>query len=413
MNKVIEPFKYSGEIISNTSKSYFQRAIAITAVSKSTCQIYGSYDDEDVNVALSIFKSIGGKIKKNKNSIFLNGKNILSAPSISVFCGESGLSTRMFGVVLTSLFLTTKLSGNRSIINREIDFSKLSQLGVSVENNSKNLPIVLKGKLNYGIINLDGSEGSQLTSGLLIALFSLNGDSILNVKNLVSKPYVLMTISILKEFGIKVVNEGFTKFIVKGNQIPEIKEYHVEGDWSGAAFHFVGAAISGEVTIRGLNLSSLQADIAILYALSKCGAKIEKEKNYITVKKYRLKSFIFDATNCPDLFPALVVLASCCDGRTKIIGVNRLSNKESNRALVLQLEFKKIGVEIQVIENNMFVDGTKNIIGNNVNSHGDHRIAMALAVMASVAQTSIVIENSEVVAKSYSKFYNDLDKVIS
>ena len=413
MNKTIEPFIYSGEIISNTSKSYFQRAIAIIAVSKSTCQVYGSYDDDDVNVALSIFKSIGGKIKKNKNSIFLDGKDILSAQSISVFCGESGLSTRMFGTVLTSLFIRTELNGDRSIVSREIDFSELSQLGVLVENKLKNLPIVLNGKLNFGTININGSEGSQLISGLLIALFSLNGDSIINVKKLVSKPYILMTISILKEFGISVINEGFSKFIIKGNQIARKKEYHVEGDWSGCAFHLVGAAISGEVTIRGLNLDSLQADISILNVLIMCGAQIVKEKNYITVKKDKLESFVFDATNCPDLFPSLVVLASCCNGRTKISGVSRLSNKESNRAVVLQLEFKKLGVEIEIINNDMFILGAKKIIGNKVNSHGDHRIAMSLALMASVSESSIIIENSEVVTKSYTKFYSDLEKVIS
>ena len=413
MNKTIEPFIYSGEIISNTSKSYFQRAIAIIAVSKSTCQVYGSYDEDDVKVALSIFKSIGGEIKKDKNSIFLDSRNVVAAQSISVFCGESGLSTRMFGTVLTSLFLTTKLNGDKSIINREIDFSELSQLGVIVENKSKNLPIVLNGKLNYGTIDINGSDGSQLISGLLIALFSLNGDSIVNVKDLVSKPYILMTISILKAFGISVVNEEFSKFIVKGNQIPKKKEYHVEGDWSGAAFHLVGAAISGEVTIKGLNLDSLQADIAILNALIICGAQIAKEKNCITVKKDRLESFVFDATNCPDLFPSLVVLASCCNGRTKISGVSRLSNKESNRAIVLQLEFKKLGVEIEIIDNDMFILGAKKITGNKVNSHGDHRIAMALAIMASISESSIIIENSEVVAKSYTKFYSDLEKVIS
>ena len=144
-----------------------------------------------------------------------------------------------------------------------------------------------------------------------------------------------------------------------------------------------------------------------------CGAQIAKEKNCITVKKDRLESFVFDATNCPDLFPSLVILASCCNGRTKISGVNRLSNKESNRAVVLQLEFKKLGVEIEIIENDMFILGAKKITGNKVNSHGDHRIAMALAIMASVSESSIIIENSEVVAKSYTKFYSDLEKVIS
>ena len=413
MDRTIKPFNYSGEITSNASKSYFQRAIAIISISKSTCSIFGSYDDDDVNVAISIFKAIGGKVIKNKNSILIDSRNVLAENSISVFCGESALSTRMFGAVLPSLFVTTELKGYKSIYSREIDFEELSQLGVVVENKSKRLPIVLQGKLNSGIINIDGSKGSQLISGLLIALSSIEGDSVLNVKGLVSKPYVLMTINLLKEFGISIINKNFSKFIIKGSQIPVFKDYYVEGDWSGAAFHLVGAAISGEVSIKGLNLNSLQADIKILDVLESCGALITKDHNSITIKKDRLECFVFDAQNSPDLFPPLVALASCCRGKTKISGVSRLSNKESNRAVVLQLEFKKIGVEIELKGDDMFINGTENIIGAKVNSNGDHRIAMALSVMACVSASPIVIVNSDVVTKSYSKFFSDLEKVTS
>ena len=411
MNQKIQPFNYSGEIISNSSKSYFQRVIALISISKTTCLVHGLYNDDDVKVALGIFKAIGGKVKKNTNNIFLDSRDVYPGSNVSLSCGESGLSTRMFGTVLTCIFSIIKLNGDRSIANRKIDFSELSQLGVLVKHVSKRMPIILKGNLSSGTINVDGSQGSQLISGLLIALSSLKKDSVINVKDLVSKPYVLMTIQILKEFGISIINEDFSKFIIKGNQIPVSRDYFVEGDWSGAAFHLVGAAISGEVSITGLNLASFQADIKILDVLLMCGSKVIKGENSVTVKKGRLESFVFDAQNCPDLFPPLVVLASCCIGVTKISGVNRLSNKESNRAVVLQLEFKKLGIEIDIRGDDMLITGTTHIIGNEVDSNGDHRIAMALATMASVSNSPINILNADVVAKSYSNYFNDLEKV--
>jgi len=199
--------------------------------------------------------------------------------------------------------------------------------------------------------------------------------------------------------------------VIKGNQQYQCHEYSVEGDWSGAAFHLVGAAISGSVLVKGLNLSSLQADIKILDVLELCGAHIVQKSTSVLVKKNKLQAFNYDATDCPDLFPPIVALAACCKGNSFISGVGRLENKESNRAVVLQSEFKKLGVKILILDDIMIVHGTKKLIGANVNSHKDHRIAMALSVMASVTNEKITIESAEAVNKSYSNFYSDLELI--
>jgi 3-phosphoshikimate 1-carboxyvinyltransferase len=196
---------------------------------------------------------------------------------------------------------------------------------------------------------------------------------------------------------------------VKGNQQIKSSKYIIEGDWSGAAFHLVGAAISGEVKVYGLNPNSLQADKAILKALYKCGAEIIIKEDFIKVKRLQLNSFSFDATDCPDLFPSLVSLASCCKGVSVIKGVRRLINKESNRARSIKLEFAKIGVKVVLKDNHMYIYGSKVIKGAIISSHNDHRIAMALSIMASVSKGPINVTDSEVVAKSYSKFYKDLE----
>ena len=411
MDKFIHPFKYNGQIYANSSKSYFQRVLAIASLSNSSCKVFGDPKNDDVKTAINICKKIGVEIIEKENYIIVNSSLNIKKNSININSGESGLSTRIFGVLLTSMFNSSNIVGYGTLNERDMFFSELEQLGVICKSNNNKLPISLVGRLKSGIITIDGTKGSQLLSGLLLTLPFLKGDSIIKVKGLVSKPYVLMTIQVLKDFGVFITNNSFEEFVIKGNQQYQCHEYSVEGDWSGAAFHLVGAAISGSVLVKGLNLTSLQADIKILDVLELCGAHIVQKSTSVLVKKNKLQAFNYDATDCPDLFPPIVALAACCKGNSFISGVGRLENKESNRAVVLQSEFKKLGVKILILDDIMIVHGTKKLIGANVNSHKDHRIAMALSVMASVTNEKIIIESAEAVNKSYSNFYSDLELI--
>lgn len=413
MYKEISPFVYNGSIKINSSKSYFQRAIALSCLLKSNCLIHGDSNSDDIKVALKICSEIGFDVIIGGNSVILKKSPDFDLKSISVNVGESGLCARMFGVVLASIFENTAIFGEGTVNLRKINLSFLEQLGVKIISTNNLLPITINGKLSSGFINIDGSEGSQLLSGLLIALPFLKKDSVINVSSLVSKPYVDMTISLLNDFGIEIVNNNYKSFFIRGGQNSNITTYTIEGDWSGAAFHLVGAAISGSVNVKGLNVNSLQADRAIIKVLELCGAIVTCKNNVVCVMKNKLNSFLFDATECPDLFPPIVALASCCKGRTVISGVKRLKNKESNRAYTLQREFGKLGVAIKIENNKMIIEGSSQIYGGKVDSHKDHRIAMALSIMACVSDTQISIQNYQAVSKSYSKFYSDLSKVSS
>jgi 3-phosphoshikimate 1-carboxyvinyltransferase len=184
----------------------------------------------------------------------------------------------------------------------------------------------------------------------------------------------------------------------------------VEGDWSGAAFHLVAAAIAGNIMIEGLNKNSSQADKAILEALEKAGAKITWESDKaIIVEKDKLYAFEFDATHCPDLFPPLAALAANCKGISKIKGTNRLLHKESNRALSIQSELQKLGINVELKNDEMWICGGK-ISGGKIYSHNDHRIAMMGAVLALKANAPIEIEAAEAIQKSYPSFFDDFEK---
>ncbi|MCR6719542.1 MAG: hypothetical protein NVV59_04440 [Chitinophagaceae bacterium] len=188
----------------------------------------------------------------------------------------------------------------------------------------------------------------------------------------------------MRQFGMLLPeNDNYEIFTFKAageTHAPEMVEYQVEGDWSGGAFLLVAGAIAGPVTVRGLDVMSTQADKAILDALAKSGAGVAIDTKQIDIHPTDLTGFDFDATDCPDLFPPLVALASFCKGETRIKGVSRLTHKESNRGITLQEEFGKLGIAISLTDDEMIIHGNSIIKGTAVHSHHDHRIAMACAV---------------------------------
>tara|TARA_Y100000766_G_scaffold45835_1_gene36010 strand:+ start:1481 stop:2722 length:1242 start_codon:yes stop_codon:yes gene_type:complete len=409
MNKIINPFKYNGSIKINSSKSIFQRALAISCFSKSEFTIVGDYNNEDTTTAIQICKKIGLDIKINKNELKVSGNISKNPENIEINSRESGLSTRIFSVLLSSFFSQTKINLEGTAKNRKFDFSSLERLGIKINNSQES--ILIDGKIKSGIIKLNNQNTSQLLSALLITMPFLNGDSEIICKNVVSKNYVDITLEMLKSLGINILNKSYERFIIKGNQKLKKNKIVVEGDWSSAAFHFVGAAISGKVDIYGLNINSSQGDKEIINVLRKCGSKIKINNSYISVLKDKLIPFVFDATDYPDLFPPLIVLASCCEGDSIINGVDRLINKESNRALSLKKEFSKLGVDINQENNSFRITGKDFLDANEVSSHLDHRIAMSLSIAAIKCKNPITINNSEVVNKSYSRFFEDLEKI--
>ncbi|MEO0002111.1 MAG: 3-phosphoshikimate 1-carboxyvinyltransferase, partial [Bacteroidota bacterium] len=272
----------------------------------------------------------------------------------------------------------------------------------------------IQGPLQPATIEVDGSLSSQFLTGLLMA-YSASGASgvTIKVKDLKSKPYIDLTLSVLKSFDMKVpqvVNyESFIFDQAQHLQPTGDFTYEVEGDWSGAAFLFVAGAIAGEITIQGMKDDSVQADKKILEAIRDAGAVLSYANGNYTVAPSKLQSFDFDATECPDLFPPLVALAAYCNGITRIKGASRLTHKESNRALTLQDIFGKMGISIVLEEDLMLVHGGTALHGADVSSHHDHRIAMAAAVAALRATGPVRISDAQAIDKSYPDFYQHLE----
>ncbi len=416
MKVTIKPSNINGILTAPTSKSSMQRACAAALLHNGQTVINNPGKSNDDLAALGIIQKLGASVEINNEKLIINneGNHLLSN---DINCGESGLSIRMFAPIAALNNQQIIINGTGSLLKRPMDFFDeiFPQLGIKVESKNGMLPIKIKGPLQPKDITIDGSLSSQFLTGLLFAFAKAATQAVtITVTNLKSKPYIDLTLQVMKHFDYTVENNNYKSFTIKpGNQLTNQPiNYTVEGDWSGAAFLLVAGAVAGNIIVKGLDVFSTQADKAILQALIDCGSNISIEEKQIIISiPLTLKPFHFNATDCPDLFPPLVALAAYCNGTTVIEGVSRLAHKESNRALTLQQEFAKMGVEIILQDDLMMVKGGEGIKGATVHSHHDHRIAMACAVAALKAEGETVIEEAEAINKSYPDFYEHLEKI--
>jgi 3-phosphoshikimate 1-carboxyvinyltransferase len=424
MLATIQPSILQGEVNAPASKSSMQRACAAALVSQGKSIIKNPGHSNDDNAALGILKSLGcewsivnDELNVDSKNSFLSSSNDQQTSSHHVNCGESGLGIRMFAPILALSKNPITINGEGSLLSRPMDFfdEVLPQLGVEIISNQGKLPLKIKGPLIPKDIEIDGSLSSQFLTGLLFAYAAADAKNItIKVSNLKSRPYIDLTLKVMEEFGLKVpVNKDYSAFHFPNDSFQSKRlptTYTVEGDWSGGAFLLVAGAIAGKMTVNGLDTNSTQADKKILEALKDSGSNLFIQPNKIEISNplVAMRGFYFDATDCPDLFPPLVALAAYCQGETHIKGANRLTHKESNRALTLQEEFSKMGVTIKLQGDEMIIKGGGNLNGAKVHSRHDHRIAMACAVAALKAKGETVIEDAEAINKSYTDFYDHL-----
>ncbi len=407
MRSIVKPSSVNGTVVAPASKSVAQRAIAIASVSKGKSVITNIGDCDDVLAAINVCRQLGATIHREGRTLTVEGG--IRPPAEPLLCGESGLGIRMFTGIASSLKEPVVLTGSGSLTKRPMSVIEqaYTQLGVSAQTTNGLLPISVNGPIVGGVANIDGSLGSQVLSGMLIASVFAQNETTIHVDNLQSKHYIDITIDVMKQFGVDVNNDDYQRFIIPAGQTYKPATVNVEGDWSGAAFMLAAGAIAGKVAVENVSPRSKQPDMAIINALMWIGANVSIRENSVEVSHNELQSFHFDATHCPDLFPPLVALAAHCEGESRILGVSRLKAKESDRAKTLQDEFAKLGIDIKIHGELMLVTGGK-VKSATVNSHSDHRIAMACAIAALKAEGEVIIEGAECVAKSYPEFFANL-----
>ncbi len=407
--------KIEGELVAPASKSHSQRLLAgmLLAKGKSYLHNFGHSDDEIA--ALNILKTCGATI----NFISENSLEIISQgipdKKLHIHCGESGLSCRMFTATMASKLSETVIDGEGSIMNRNMMFFEevFQFLNIPFQSNNGKLPFKISGPFFPKDIEIDSTESSQYITGLLYlyAMMEHNEPHTILLKNNVSKPYLDLTVETLSHFGIKIIEKDNSYTFPRTQKFVPIQAT-VEGDWSSAAYFLVAGALYGKVTLHGLQMDSKQADRKIIDVLKKCGTNVTFSNNSITILKGKLNGFEFDATDCPDLFPILAVLALRCEGITMLKGVKRLHNKESDRSQAIFNEISNLGGNIAINEDIMTIKGGDNFNNFFLKNYKDHRIVMAFAIFALGNKEGATFEDISVVSKSYPNFFRDLYNLV-
>jgi 3-phosphoshikimate 1-carboxyvinyltransferase len=410
INKTILPFKYQGSMVANPSKSYLQRAIICAAIAKEKTHFLIDNPSDDVAAALRLLPALGASFQ---NGIIHPSSSTSRLDELVLSVGESGLLLRLMSTIGLGFAKRLILKGEGTLLKRSIVslVDQLQAIGLQVESNNGFLPVVIEGEITNDCLSVNASDSSQFLSGLLISLSQRPFDCVVKVTALSSMPYIDLTLDVLKDFGVRVRHEDYNTFYINGNQMMSPQKNSIEGDWSGASNHLVGAAISGEITMKGLSIVSSQADKCILEVLADFGAIVEVNEREISVKQNEKRPFVFDVTQCPDLFPPLAILACAAVGTSEIKGLHRLVNKESNRELSIVKMLNVLGVNYKIVSDSIFIEGKGSVNGGTIATYNDHRISMAGAIAACITTSEIIIDNVDCVAKSYPNFHNDLNEL--
>lgn len=418
MIATIEPGRVSGTIVAPPSKSLTQRALAAALLHRGTTHIYNAGYAADEQAALRIIQQLGAVCTETKVGDQLRNITVVSSGvhpiADSIHCGESGLAARLFTPLAALGSKPVTVSGAGSLLSRPISglADILPALGVTLTDFNGFLPYTVCGPLQAAPAVMNASGSSQLLSGVLFALAAGAHTSVtLEVTGLESKPYIDLTQHILAHFGMPFTHTDYKQFTIDPSVFKHTDpvEIAIEGDWSSASCLLVAGAIAGEMTVSNLNTASLQADRAILDVLQMAGANIGIAGNTVTAGRSSLKAFEFDASDSPDLFPALAVLAAFCRGESRIAGVHRLFHKESNRVESIAELLWSFGISFSVEEDALCVVGGERLNGTVIDAYNDHRIVMAAAICALRARSRTDIPGAEAVNKSFPGFFDAIN----
>lgn len=394
MKVKILPSKTSGEVSAPPSKSFAHRYLIGSVLSRGKCVIKNIADSDDIAATLSCIERLGGRVTKDGNIVTVIPTNEKQIENAVFDCKESGSTLRFFiPVVLATGAKNCTFSGSERLLARGIkEYEKLFENSdVTIKSDEKSIEI--SGKLTAGNYEISGEVSSQYTTGMLFALSGLSGKSTLKITgNAESRAYVDMTIKVLKDFGADIAEPEKNYFEINGKGRFSPGEFTVEGDWSNAAFLIALSRLLGTISVSGLNENSVQGDRFSSVAFD----ALDGENAEIDLK------------DCPDLAPILFAYAAYKNGG-RFTNTRRLRVKESDRANVMAEELKKFGANVKVYENSVEIEKTQlkpPIVP--LCGHNDHRIVMALSVLAAVFGAEI--DGAEAINKSYPDFFRVIKK---
>jgi len=412
MKASISKSEIRGKIIAPSSKSYTIRGLMCAALAKGKSEIIRPLSSDDTEAAIDVLTKVGIGIHQGENSWQVDGGSF-HEPKADLFCGESAATLRFMTAICSIIPGKCRLVAGPSLAVRLVKplVEALRQLGVDCSCEGEVAPIVINGgRLKGGVTELPGDISSQFVSALLfISPLAVEGMTIRLTTPLESVPYLLMTLDCLGKFGIKIDAAEDLREFAASRQTYKPTEYRVEGDWSSASYLLALGAISGEVEVENLNPESLQGDKIILDFLKDMGATVNINQNSVTVKSSGLHAIRADLSDCIDLLPTMAVVAAVANGVSEFSGIERARLKESNRVAALKEGLLRMGINVTEERDKLTIVGSEPE-GSVIDSKGDHRIAMAFAVLGSVVGDT-VIDGAESVSKTYPRFWDVFEKI--
>ncbi len=405
----VKPGVLSGTVSVPPSKSAAHRAIICASLAKGQSVIRPVALSEDMKATMYCMQQLGAQMTLCGDVLTVDGSQTLSNGSASLDCGESGSTLRFLIPVAAAGGVETVFTGHGKLPERPIGVFTdcLPEKGVECQTQG-GLPLKISGRLQSGVFEIPGNISSQFITGLLLALPLTDGDSeIVLTSPAQSVGYIRMTLDILRDFGISV-EETPTGWKIKGGQQYRPRRFTVEGDWSQAAFFMTAAALGGKITIDNLNPDSQQGDKACMELYARFGARITRDDSgAVTIEHDRLRGTEIDASDIPDLVPALAVTAALCEGKTVIRGAERLRIKECDRLAAMTDGLTRLGADVTETADGLIINGKKTLAGGRVEGYNDHRIVMAFTVAAVGADGDITITEPDSIRKSYPTFFED------
>lgn len=411
MQTVFHPSVLGGEVNAIPSKSCAHRILICAALAEKPTEIYISDSSDDIEATINVLSALGAKIRAEKNLLSVTPIEKEKLHQCILDCNESGSTLRFLLPVAGALGADCEFIGRGRLPERPLIelVSQMKNHGISFS--SETLPFKISGKLSGGDFCLPGNVSSQYITGILLALPIIGGGRIKLSSPAASKNYIDITTSVLKKFSVDV-DENETCFTVKkGFSYSPPGVINVEGDWSNAAVWLCAGALSEKITVKGLDLNSMQGDKMIPDILSKFGAKIEKSEDSVSVSPGSLCGTEFDAENIPDIVPVLSIVAAAAKGTTKIKNIRRLRLKESDRVQAVLDMLAVLGADAEATENELIIKGTKVFKGGHINTYKDHRMVMSAALASVLAAEEITISDLNSVNKSYPGFIRDFKKL--
>lgn len=407
-----KPFTPCGTVNIPPSKSDVHRAIICAALAQGKCTVAPVALSNDIRATIGVIEAMGAKTQIANGVLSIDGTEIFRKDNLTLDCGESGSALRFFIPVVAAGGINATFIGHGLLPQRPIGIftEALPKAGVKCQTEG-GLPLTISGRLKSGRFEIPGNVSSQFITGLLLALPMLDGDSdIVLTSAIESVGYINMTIYTMAKFGVVIESTDYG-WHIKGGQKYIPCDYTTDGDWSQAAFFFVAGAISGSVTVTGVNKDSAQGDKKISELVAEFGASVEQTDTSVTVKAQKLRGITIDASQIPDLVPALSVCAAFAEGKTRIINAERLRIKECDRLKATADLINALGGKVTELSDGLEIEGVKKLKSGFVEGYNDHRIVMSAGVCAAGLDGEIECTYALSINKSYPDFYTDYNSI--